>query len=154
MNILSIEDSQSTQEMLRVAWLKPILSEVDGAELYAAGSLESGIKLLRHISIDLIILDLNLPDSTGIATMEAIHTETPHTPVLVVSGYVDGDIMAKAQEKGFEVLSKGSLITDSIMWKAILKLFGQKSSTDQAGEHVKRAREIELKLAGLSHDAT
>ncbi len=49
---------------------------------------------------DIIILDLNLLDIRGSATVAAIHAESPFTPILVYSGTDDKQVRKKAMMCG------------------------------------------------------
>lgn len=49
---------------------------------------------------DAIVLDLNLPDSTGIDTVEAIQSAAPHLPIVVLTGLEDEDLAAEALNIG------------------------------------------------------
>jgi CheY-like chemotaxis protein len=44
---------------------------------------------LLSISPDAIILDLNLPDSNGVKTLELVREKFPNPPIIIFSGYVD-----------------------------------------------------------------
>lgn len=47
--------------------------------------LASGLARLNEGNIDLILLDISLPDSQGAASVEQLRNRAPHTPILVLS---------------------------------------------------------------------
>ncbi|MEI7455996.1 MAG: diguanylate cyclase [Nitrosomonadales bacterium] len=49
---------------------------------------------------DIILLDLNLPDSFGISTVKRMRTLLPTVPIIVLSGNNDNDIALAALEEG------------------------------------------------------
>jgi len=49
---------------------------------------------------DIILLDLNLPDSFGINTVKRMRTLLPTVPIIVLSGNNDNDIALAALEEG------------------------------------------------------
>lgn len=151
MNILAIEDSESVRKMLRVNWLEPILSNIDGATLYTAESLHAGLIFLRKIKPDIIILDLNLPDSQGMDTIKAVHQAAPETPTLIVSGFVDGEIEREASTRQMGVLSKALPLSAGLFLKSIGELFGAKSNIDKADEAIKRAKHFSERITALQN---
>lgn len=54
-----------------------------------APRLIDAFELLDDIAFDLILLDLNLLDMAGTATVSAMHAQTPNTPIVVYSGMND-----------------------------------------------------------------
>lgn len=50
--------------------------------------------------IDAVLLDLNLPDTTGVATFEALFTRAPDVPIVVQSGHDDIDLAKALVAKG------------------------------------------------------
>ena len=57
------------------------------------GTLAGGLAALVSEPIDLVLLDLGLPDSTGIDAIEQVHDKAPRIPVVVLTG---DDDMARA----------------------------------------------------------
>jgi signal transduction histidine kinase len=52
-------------------------------------------------TFDVVLLDLNLPDSRGLATLDAVRQAAPDTPVLIFTGLED-------EELGIEAVSRGA----------------------------------------------
>lgn len=71
-------------------------------------SIEEARKFLNVVKFHNIILDLSLLDSKGIETVRAIKSETPDTPIVVLTG-VDSDELASSaiQEGAQDYLVKG-----------------------------------------------
>ena len=84
--ILLIEDNPAAARI--------ICEELKGAhddrfKLECEGRLSSGLKRLDNGNIDVILLDLSLPDSQGYETFARVHTYVPDTPVIVLSSKRD-----------------------------------------------------------------
>jgi Flp pilus assembly CpaE family ATPase len=58
-----------------------------------ADSLSSGLRHLAMEGIDIVLLDLNLPDSQGIETFTALSSRYPAVPVVILAG-ADSESMA------------------------------------------------------------
>jgi two-component system cell cycle response regulator len=61
-------------------------------DLEKAGDLTSALKRLAQGGVDLILLDLSLPDSQGIVTFERTHAFVPEVPVVVLTGVDDEEV--------------------------------------------------------------
>jgi len=75
-----------------------------------AGRLSDGVQLLREREVDLILLDLTLPDSRGLKTLSIIMDYAPHRPVIVLTGIDDALSALKALRQGAQdYLVKGQV---------------------------------------------
>jgi DNA-binding response OmpR family regulator len=96
-------DARLIQEMLREATSTPF-------ELECADRLSSGLEHLTHEGIDVVLLDLGLPDSQGIDTLAKMRAEAPDIPVVVLTGLEDETLAVKAVQQGAQdYLGKGQL---------------------------------------------
>ncbi len=68
--------------------------------LEVASSLADGLARLKHGRIDAIVLDLNLPDSTGLTTFLRVQPKAPQVPIVVFVGEEDEDTGADAVSRG------------------------------------------------------
>ncbi len=97
LRITLIEDDYGDAELVR-AYLE------DGADapfdLRHAPLLESGVELLAEGGADVVLLDLNLPDSTGLTTFTSVRAGFPDLPIIVLSGLDDREISTMAVREG------------------------------------------------------
>jgi diguanylate cyclase (GGDEF)-like protein/PAS domain S-box-containing protein len=68
--------------------------------LEVARSLAEGLAQLRQRRFDVILLDLNLPDSLGLTTFLRLQPKAGLQPIIVLVGQADEDIGAEAVERG------------------------------------------------------
>jgi CheY-like chemotaxis protein len=100
-HILVIEDEISTRLIIRR------VLESDGWKVIEAGSGQLGAMLWRITQPQLVILDLILPDSDGIALLREIRTEL-NTPVVVVTArLLQNEELEMLAAVGAVVLQKG-----------------------------------------------
>jgi len=94
---LLIEDNPGDAKLIQLA-----LSEARAAffELETATKLSDGLDRLAAGGIDVLLLDLSLPDSHGLETFERVAAEAPDLPVVVLSGLSDEQIGARAVNAG------------------------------------------------------
>ncbi|HOM17876.1 MAG TPA: sigma-54 dependent transcriptional regulator [Thermoguttaceae bacterium] len=81
--ILLVED-EPAQRRLLAEFLQSL-----GYETAEAGSAGQAIELLNSSAVDLILLDVRLPDQSGMDLLGAIRQEHPQTPVVVMTAYAD-----------------------------------------------------------------
>jgi two-component system cell cycle sensor histidine kinase/response regulator CckA len=84
--LLLVEDNPGD-----VLLLEETLSEVAAGEFRTshAGTLAEATRLLRRHRFDAVLLDLGLPDSTGLPTLSAVQSAAAGVPVLVLTGMDD-----------------------------------------------------------------
>jgi PAS domain S-box-containing protein len=106
-NILLIEDNPSDKELVRI-YLRDVYA--GKSILFTADSLAKGLQLIASNSIDIIILDLSLPDSWGLETFNKLHSEVPGIPIIVLTGLEDERIGTDAVKMGAQdFLIKGKV---------------------------------------------
>ncbi|MBI4549784.1 MAG: response regulator [Candidatus Omnitrophica bacterium] len=98
-------------------------------ELESAPSLKAGLKKIAAAKFDVILLDLNLPDSRGIDTFVSLHGECPQIPIVVLTGVDDQNMALQAVRKGAQdYLVKGDVdgkLLASVMRYAIERKRGE-----------------------------
>src|SRR5690349_14858436 len=82
--VLLIEDSSEYAEIVQL-WLST--GEGNGSQfvLNWTDCLEAGLRRLNHGDIDVILLDLGLPDSAGLETYERIRAGSSSAAVVLLS---------------------------------------------------------------------
>jgi MinD-like ATPase involved in chromosome partitioning or flagellar assembly/ActR/RegA family two-component response regulator len=71
-------------------------------EVEWVAQLAEGLERLAQGGIDVVLLDLNLPDSRGLDTFATLHQRVPDVPVVVLTGEHDESIGITAVEQGAE----------------------------------------------------
>lgn len=69
-------------------------------ELSMVGTLAEALESLRSKRYDIVLLTLELPDSSGVETFARIHGQAPYLPVLVLAASDDEFLAAQAVEQG------------------------------------------------------
>ena len=112
-HFLLVEDDPAQarlmQEMLRHGASLP-------AEVQQADRLSTAVTMLEAGGIDMVLLDLGLPDSQGIDTFRRLRKAAPHVPVIVLSGVDDEEVAVRTVQEGAEdYLVKGQLGHHSLL---------------------------------------
>jgi PAS domain S-box-containing protein len=90
--VLLIEDNPGDARLVR-AYLQESFG--DGCRLHAVNNLGASLVALRQTPFDVVLLDLGLPDSSGLDTYLQIKQLAPQTPVIILTG-ADDDEQADA----------------------------------------------------------
>jgi len=78
-------------------------------ELIHADNFKSGVDLIEKGGINVVLLDLSLPDSSGMETIDKINDKAPNLPIIILTGHDDEEFAAQAVSKGIQdYLLKGS----------------------------------------------
>ena len=81
--ILHVDDHQDTRLMMAA------LLQDRGYGVLTAGSMAEALELAKDIPFDLYILDVRLPDGTGVELCHKLHEMRPGIPILYYSAYGD-----------------------------------------------------------------
>ena len=106
-NALLIEDNPRDAKLIRES-----LAEAEGTSinLETVSRLSTAAERLRGSHFDAIILDLNLPDSSGLKTLERVRAAELQVPVIVLTGLDDPEAGVKAVAQGAQdFISKNRL---------------------------------------------
>ena len=79
--ILHVDDHQDTRLMMAA------LLQDCGYGVMTAGSVAEGLELAKEITFDLYILDVRLPDGTGVELCQKLRALRPGVPILYYSAY-------------------------------------------------------------------
>lgn len=99
-------------------------------EINHVTSLHDAIEHMKNNVVDVILLDLSLPDSYGIDSFYRLSEENPATPILILSGLNDKKFAHDAVKNGAQdYLVKGEF-EDKLLAKSILYSIERKSSME------------------------
>jgi two-component system, sensor histidine kinase and response regulator len=107
MRVLLVEDDPDDILLVKEALAEVSLGKV---KLEYTGRLSRGLIELSSHPYDVILLDLNLPDSRGLETLKTVIKSYPKIPVVVLSGLADDVTTIEAVRRGAQdYLVKGDI---------------------------------------------
>jgi DNA-binding NtrC family response regulator len=92
--ILIVEDEAKMRRLLELN-----LGE-DGHKTFSAEDAESGLKLLRENSVDLVLTDLKLPGMNGLEFLQAVKRQNAALPVVVMTAFGSVETAVDAMKAG------------------------------------------------------
>ena len=97
LRVLLLEDNPQDAFLLRAALERAGLHYL---QLLHAERLADALQLLTTDTVDLILTDLNLPDSIGLETVAELARNTTDVPILVLTGQSDPDLERELLQHG------------------------------------------------------
>ena len=109
MRFLLVDD----HPMVRDAFKRLLLYSYQGATVEEAANAREAMALISHGPWDVIFLDIDLPDRSGLDLLHDLRTLAPEVPVLVVSGRLEEEFGERALKGGaMGFLQKASLMEE------------------------------------------
>jgi antitoxin Phd len=71
-----------------------------GFEVTKAGGSVQALRRLKTMTFDVIVTDLLIPETNGLALLESLHTMSPDLPVIVMLDKMSNKIAVEAAERG------------------------------------------------------
>jgi DNA-binding NtrC family response regulator len=135
-SILIIDDEPEVRESLEE------LLGSEGYSLDSASTAEEGMKRLDQGNFDLALVDVNLPDGSGLELLKSVKRESPDTGVIMITAYDSSQTAFQASKEGAEsyvtkpwdneklllevrnLLDKTRLKEENVQLRRALKRFG------------------------------
>jgi len=132
--ILLIEDNPTDARLI-----KKMVEEKSWAsfDLTCVDKLQAGLKHLSNGSADIVLLDLDLPDSKGLDTFIKVHTKEAAVPIVVLTGLDDEKIGLEAVQKGAQDFLVKGQVDGNLLVRAMRYAIERK----QAEEELRRSEE-------------
>jgi diguanylate cyclase (GGDEF)-like protein len=143
--VLLVEDNPVDARMAA-----ELLGRNGAFELTHVARLSEAAQRLSEQRFDAVLLDLMLPDSSGLATVESVQERAPDVPIVVYSGFGAEDVLFAREviRGGAQEFLPKSLASPTVLQRAILASIERKR---QERRRVRCARHDEL--TGLANHA-
>lgn len=114
--VMIVDDEAADRE-----WVRRLLTDEATTPFFMddADGLAAAVERLRNNAYDVLLLDLNLPESRGPATLDAIRRENDDLPIIVLTGLSDEDTALRALEQGAQDYLIKGCVTAQGLAKAI-----------------------------------
>lgn len=111
--------------------------------LEIASRVQDGIELLSQNVVDVILLDLSLPDSNGLETFEKIKSHSEGIPTIVLTGNYDGALALKAVQKG----AQDYLVKGQVESALLVRSIRYAIERNRLLQQLNKAREVDRHMA-------
>ncbi len=100
--ILVIDDEDKLRTLLSR------ILELEGYQVIQAANGQEGLKAAAKHQPDLVITDVKLPDASGIALVEQLKAQLPHSEIIVLTAYGNiADGVQAIKNGAFDYITKG-----------------------------------------------
>jgi len=107
-NVLIVDDEKTVIDNLKI-----LLSDLTNCKLYFALNAEDSKKILNSVDIDLLISDINLPETSGFELLNFVKEKFPKIPVVIITAYSSWQTARDALKNGaFDYIAKPIKSTD------------------------------------------
>lgn len=123
--VLIIEDDPEYTWMISL-----LLQESHRAnfEIHQAALLSQAFQILSQNPVDIILLDLTLPDGKGIGTFRELYTHTAQIPIVIMTAMDDRDLALQAVHEGAQdFLVKGRTDVEQLILSMLFAIERQES---------------------------
>ena len=132
--VLLIEDDRKDARLIQTM-LGDATDIAFDVELF--GRLSTGLERLAEGGIDLVLLDLTLPDSRGLRGLTKVRDENAEVPVIILTGFDDEGAALEALQRGAQdYLIKGQV--DSDILSRSIRYAIERQSIDQTVRQAER----------------
>jgi len=136
MKILLVEDNLEYARLVRA-----LLATALPCEVQQVSSVGAATEVLRQTSVDVVLLDLSLPDSEGLDTLDRVlAASTEHPPIVVLTATADDQLALKAIHRGAQDYLLKSSIDSELLTRAIRYAIERRQSAEALRDAVERYR--------------
>lgn len=97
LKILLVEDNPADARLVMELFRE---NAAQNASLRHAACITDALQALDDEDFDVILLDLSLPDGSGVVTVQRVRASSPHVPIVVLSGLGDEGTAIEAVQEG------------------------------------------------------
>jgi len=151
--VLLIEDNEGDARLIR-----EMLQDAPGSRLRleCAERLTTGLERLAQGGVDVVLLDLSLPESQGLDSFLRVHAQAPGMPVVVLTGSKDEELGNKAVQSGAQdYLIKGQ-VDGPLLGRALRYAIERGQIEEELRRRVEQLAEMDRRkdefLATLAHE--
>jgi signal transduction histidine kinase len=144
--VLAVEDNPGDLGLVKEFLYSAIIGRY---KISSASLVSTALGMLGSEAYDVILLDLNLPDSRGLDTFTKIHGNFPQVPIVVLTGSTDEETAARAIIAGAQDYLFKNDLTSGSLTHAIIFAIERKRIEKELIEEKGRAQ---LYLDLLTHD--
>ena len=148
-SILLIEDNSGDRRLISEMLAEASTDETGVAfDIQYADRLQAAIEYLGQNRVEVILLDLGLPDSQGLDTLKRVYAEVPELPIVVLTGLNDELIGVQAVNEGAQdYLIKGQV--DTHLLRRTIRYAIERKQAEERERRLQLQLNLSTRLASL-----
>lgn len=143
--ILLVEDNLGDRRLIR-----EMLAEATNMtfDLQYADRLQAAIEYMDQNDVEVILLDLGLPDSQGLETLRQVYAQASNTPIVVLTGLNDETVGVEAVSEGAQdYLIKGQV--DAQLLRRTIRYAIERQQAEERERRLQMQLNLSNRLASL-----
>ena len=128
LRILFVEDNPGDIRLVREMLIAADEERIELSFVSRVGEVRTR---LAQGGIDVILLDLNLPDANGLSAVEHIHADFPEIPLVVLSSVIDEELAVASLQAGAQDFLVKGMINGPLLTRSIFYAIKRKDLEDQ-----------------------
>ncbi|HEY8100399.1 MAG TPA: EAL domain-containing protein [Burkholderiaceae bacterium] len=136
-NILLIEDNPGDTDLIN-----EMVIDQSGYDLISADRLSDGLACIKEHDISVILLDLSLPDSSGMGTFSKLHKIVSEVPIIVLTGTNNEDVGLTAVAAGAQDYLIKDRVDSQLLFRTISYAIERKRFERALGESEEKLRSV------------
>jgi len=145
--VLLIEDDPADAQLI----MEILREEQESAmEIMHVDNLARGLEALARGGIDIVLLDLTLPDSSGYNTFDMLKKHVPTIPVIVLTGMDDKELAIRIVREGAQDYLVKSLVDYTMLTRSIRYSIERKQTLMEKDRLIIKLREAMTDVKMLS----
>ena len=145
--VLLIEDDPADAQLI----MEILREEPENAmEILHVDNLARGLEALARGGIDVVLLDLTLPDSSGHNTFVKLHEHVSTIPIIVLTGMDDKAMAIRIVQEGAQDYLVKSLVDYTMLARSIRYSIERKLALMEKDELIAKLREAMADVKALS----
>jgi two-component system response regulator DegU len=80
-----------------------------------AHNAEEAIKRLKDAKVDIVLMDMNMPEVDGVTAIQQLTTANPELKILALTGYDDPDLIFRAMKNGAKGYILKTMVTSQLI---------------------------------------
>lgn len=146
--VLLIEDNPGDARLIQEMMVEPGRGSY---QFEYADRLSQGLEHLDNGGVDVILLDLSLPDVQGLDAFDRVQAKVPAVPVVVLTGFDDEMLAIEVMRHGAQdYLVKGD-VDSTVLYRAVRYSVERKRAVEDAKRYSKRVEALYAVAQAVSH---
>jgi PAS domain S-box-containing protein len=131
-HVLLIEDDPGYSDVIQI-----MLEKVRDArfDVVLVNRLSEGLERLRDETINVVLVDLKLPDSQGIDTFDKVYAQAPDVPIIVLTVTDNDELALEAVQKGAQDYLVKEQVDATLLVRAIRYAIERKQKEESPKKH-------------------
>jgi CheY-like chemotaxis protein len=152
LKILLVEDNKNDAALIREMIYEDVIKDDLHLELIHKVTCGNALKYLAENKVNVILLDLSLPDSSGLDTVKKMVEQEKNTPIIVLTGLDDENVAIKALQGGVQDYLNKNQINSILLVRSLkysIERFHNLTEKERLIKELKEALENVKTLSGL-----